>query len=105
VEPPRRVAYCSAGRARCACTHALSTHGGWMKHIGRLTWITLGTVLVVVLAVVMREAMSGPVFRAADYDSVQECIANIPREWLPGSLDHSGAESACHYVHQRRSRQ
>lgn len=45
------------------------------------------------------EATRNPVFRAADYDSLADCLANIPREWLPGSLEHTNAESACTYTH------
>jgi hypothetical protein len=72
--------------------------------MARRTWVTLGFMLVVVsglIAALLFEATSNPTFRPEDYASFQECIDNIPREWAPGSLDQSGAEASCYYVHKR----
>lgn len=71
--------------------------------MGRLGWMTAAALAVTVLAIMaalFMEAASGPTFRAEDYDSYQECIRNIPAEWGPGSMQRSGAEDACHYVHR-----
>ncbi len=68
------------------------------------TWITaavLTAILTAIVAALLLEAGSGPTFRAEDYDSHQECLRGIPPEWAPGSLQRSGAEDACMYVHQR----
>jgi hypothetical protein len=65
----------------------------------------MGVVVVGILVAVMREALSGPTFRASDHASYAECVAAIPREWRPGSLEQSGAEAACRYEHERRLRQ
>jgi hypothetical protein len=73
--------------------------------VNRLTQITVAFLVVVVLvliAALYHEAASGPTFRAEDHDSYAECIRNIPREWLPNSLERQGAETACMFVHQRR---
>lgn len=71
----------------------------------RSTWVTAAVLAVMVVAIVaalLIEAGSGPTFRPEDYDSYGECVREIPREWAPGSLQRSGAEDACRYVHQRR---
>lgn len=71
----------------------------------RSTWITaaaLAIIIVAIVAALLLEAGSGPTFRPEDYASHQECLRNIPAEWAPGSLQRSGAEDACMYVHQRR---
>ena len=70
----------------------------------RSTWITaavLVVVTIVIVAALMREATSGPVFRAEDHADYQSCVAAIPGEWEPGSLPRSGAEDACRYEHAR----
>jgi hypothetical protein len=67
--------------------------------------ITVGVLLLVVVGVVVMlflEAASGPTFRAEDYDTYAECMAGIPREWLPNSLERQGAETACMFVHGQR---
>lgn len=72
--------------------------------MGKLGWITAGVlaaVVVVILAALFSEAAAGPSFRAEDHATYQECIRNIPAEWGPGSIQRSGAEDACHYVHRR----
>jgi len=68
----------------------------------RSTLITLAVLLVVAGAIVValvREASSGPSFRAADYGSLEECLRAIPSEWVEGSIERSGAETACRYTH------
>jgi hypothetical protein len=70
----------------------------------RITAVFLMVVVVGLVALLVREAASGPTFRAEDHDSFAECMANIPREWLPNSLERQGAETACMFVHQRGRR-
>lgn len=73
----------------------------------RSTWITLAVLAVVTVAIIaalMREATSGPVFRAQDHADYGACLLAIPAEWEPGSLARSGAEDACRYVHLRGER-
>ena len=68
----------------------------------RGAWVTalvLGLIVVGITAALLIEAGRGPSFRAEDYDSLQECLANIPAEWAPGSMNRDGAEQACRYVH------
>jgi hypothetical protein len=72
-----------------------------MSRIGWITTAVLVAVVIVIVAALFMEAASGPTFRAEDYDSYEECIRNIPAEWGPGSIQRSGAEDACHYVHRR----
>ena len=67
----------------------------------RITAVLIGIMLLVILLAVFREALSGPVFRAEDHPDYEACLRAIPAEWLPGSMDRSGAEDACHYVHRR----
>lgn len=70
----------------------------------RSTWITAAVLVAItvgIVAALMREATSGPVFRAEDHASYGACIAAVPVEWEPGSLARSGAEDACRYVHLR----
>ena len=69
----------------------------------RSRWITFLVLLAIIGGIVwalVRQAASGPTFRAEDYATYSECLAGIPAEWGPGSLDRSGAEDACGYVHQ-----
>lgn len=70
----------------------------------RITAVFLVVVVVGLVALLVREAASGPTFRAEDHDSYAECMGNIPREWLPNSLERQGAETACMFVHQRSRR-
>jgi hypothetical protein len=70
--------------------------------MARSRWATILFLLLTVVAVgwlVARFALSGPTFRAADHASYDECVRNIPREWLRGSIEHTRAESACVYEH------
>ena len=72
--------------------------------MSRSTWITAGILAVIVAAIVAAlvvETSRGPTFRAEDHASYEECLRNIPTEWGPGSLQRSGAEDACRYVHLR----
>lgn len=74
-----------------------------MKPRTLITMLVLGGVIVVLTMALLREAASGPTFRAADYDSYGECVAAIP--FAPGSLEQSGSEAACRYEHERRLRE
>ena len=65
--------------------------------------LLVGLVIGIVIAPMM-EATSGPTFRAEDHPDHAACLAAIPAEWGPGSLERSGAEDACRYVHLRPSR-
>jgi hypothetical protein len=68
-----------------------------------ITTVLLGGVIVGLIVMLMREASSGPTFRAADYPTYGECIAAIP--FRPGTLEESGSEAACRYEHERRLRE
>jgi hypothetical protein len=59
-------------------------------------------IVALIMAALVREAARGPTFRAEDHANYQDCLRAIPAEWLQGSMDRSGAEDACFYVHQRR---
>ncbi len=72
-----------------------------MNRIGWVTAAVLAAALGIILLALLAEPGSGPSFRAADYDSYQECLRNIPEEWGPGTLARSGAEDACFYAHRR----
>jgi hypothetical protein len=63
-----------------------------------IAFLTL-TVLVILGALVV-QASQGPTFRAADYANMNECIQNIPTEWVRGSLEYDGAETSCFYTHR-----
>lgn len=75
-----------------------------MNATTRISVIGLAAALAIILVMVMREALAGPSFRAADHATYEECIRAIPAEWRPGSLERSGAETACHYEAERRRR-
>jgi hypothetical protein len=68
-----------------------------------ITFIVLGGVIVALIILLLREAASGPTFRAADHATYAECVAAIP--FPPGSLEQSGSEAACRYEHERRLRE
>ena len=73
--------------------------------MNRSRWITAGALLAIVAAIVLsllQEAGSGPTFRPEDHAGYAECLAAIPAEWAVGSIERSGAEDACGYVHLRR---
>lgn len=65
----------------------------------RVTVGVLIAVVVGVIAMLFLEAASGPTFRAEDHDSYRECMAAIPADWAPNSLERQGAETACAFVH------
>lgn len=70
--------------------------------MNRGTWITalvLGLIIVGITIALLVEANRGPSFRPEDFNSLQECLANIPVEWGPGTMQRDGAEEACRYVH------
>jgi hypothetical protein len=75
-----------------------------MKTTTRISLVALAIAVTGILALVAREALGGPTFRAADHASYEACIGAIPAEWRPGSLERSGAEAACHYEAERRRR-
>ena len=71
----------------------------------RSSWITLGVLVVIAIAIVaalMSYTAARPTFRAQDFAGYPECMAGIPAEWEAGSLERSGAEDACRYVHLSR---
>lgn len=71
----------------------------------RGAWVTalvLGLIVIGITVALLIEASRGPSFRAEDYESLQECLANIPAEWAPGSMNRDGAEQACRFVHDGR---
>lgn len=70
----------------------------------RSTWITilvLGAIVGGIIAALFMETAGGPSFRPEDHANHEECVRNIPTEWAPGSIQRSGAEDACFYVHRR----
>jgi hypothetical protein len=75
-----------------------------MKRSSMITLVVLVGSLVLVAVLVTRYGMGGPTFRASEYATLQECMANIPREWGLGSLERTRAEQACHYEAQRPNR-
>jgi hypothetical protein len=72
-----------------------------MKRATKLTLLVLALVTIGIMAALMREAAENPAFRAADYESLGECLRNIPAEWLDGSIERTGAETACRHVHSQ----
>lgn len=70
--------------------------------MNRGAWITALVLALTVIAITVAllvEANRGPTFRPADYQTLAECLRNIPTEWAPGSMQREGAQDACHYVH------
>lgn len=73
-----------------------------MKNIGtRFALIFLIATIVVIFTALVVQTSRGPTFRAADYADMNECVRNIPSEWLRGSLEYDAAETACYYIHVR----
>lgn len=70
-----------------------------MKREKIITAVVLGLTVIGITVALLIEANRGPSFRPADHDTLQECLANIPAEWAPGSMNREGAVEACHYVH------
>jgi hypothetical protein len=72
-----------------------------VKRSTLITGIVLVAVVIAIVVALFMEAAAGPTFRAEDYGSLQECVANIPVEWGRGTLQRDGAEQSCMYVHGR----
>jgi hypothetical protein len=70
-----------------------------MKRATKLTLLVLALVTVGIMAALLREASENPVFRAADHATLEECLRSIPAEWLDGSIERTGAETACRHLH------
>jgi hypothetical protein len=70
-----------------------------MKRSRWLTALLLAGIVVAIVAALFAQAASGPTFRAGEHATFPDCMASIPGEWAPGSLERSGAEEACRYVH------
>ena len=66
-----------------------------------VTGIVLAAIVVAIVVALFMEAAAGPTFRAEDHGSLQECLASIPAEWGPGTLQRDGAEQSCMYMHGR----
>jgi hypothetical protein len=73
-----------------------------MKRGNLVVLVVLAAVIVGVSVLLYREATHGTTFRAAEHATLQDCMQNIPREWLQGSLERTRAEMACHHEHERR---
>ena len=67
-----------------------------------ITAVVLALTIIGITVALLIEANRGPSFRPEDYPGLQECLANIPAEWAPGSMQREGAADACRYVHGRR---
>lgn len=72
-----------------------------MARKGTVRLLVFFSVLItgIIAALFWESFVSGPTFRAADYDSREECVANIPDEWAPGSIERLGATEACAWEH------
>jgi uncharacterized membrane protein len=73
-----------------------------MKRGNIVVIAVLAAVIAGVSWLLVREATHGTTFRAAEHATLQECMQNIPREWLQGSLERTRAETACHHEHEQR---
>jgi hypothetical protein len=76
-----------------------------MKTSTKVTLAVLLGALILAAVAVTRYGLGGTTFRAADHATLQECMANIPMEWGPGSLERTRSEEACHYEARRRAQQ
>lgn len=72
-----------------------------MNRTTLISAVVLAAVLAGIVLALFLETSRGPTFTAADYESYEECLRNIPSEWAPGSLQRSGAEESCFFVHRR----
>jgi hypothetical protein len=75
-----------------------------LSRLTKITVVVLTLAVIGILGALFLEAASGPTFRAEDHADYHECMRNIPREWLPNSLERQGAETACVFVHARGQR-
>lgn len=73
-----------------------------MKMVTKLTLLVLLLAIGGIILSLVRETSAGPSFRAADYGSLEECLRNIPADWLDGSVERIGAETACRHLHAPR---
>lgn len=73
-----------------------------MKPGTKFTLLVLVLVIGGIVAALIREAGRGPSFRAGDYTSLEECLRHIPADWLDGSIERTGAETACRHLHAPR---
>lgn len=60
-------------------------------------WTTLFFVVLIagILFALYRDAFNGPVFDPSKYPTMPACMAAIPAQWQPGSLDRQRAEAGC----------
>jgi hypothetical protein len=70
-----------------------------MRRGTKVTLLVLVLAVTGIVAALVREAGRGPSFRAGDYDSLAECLRHIPADWLEGSIERTGAETACRHLH------
>jgi hypothetical protein len=70
----------------------------------KLTAALLLLVVALVIVALVRFTAAGPSFRAADYATLPECMAAIPVEWAPGSIERTRAERACEHQERERRR-
>lgn len=73
-----------------------------MKRATKLTLLVLALATIGIMAALLRETTTNPTFRAADHGSLAECLQQIPSDWLDGSIERTGAETACRHVHAPR---
>lgn len=65
----------------------------------KLTVAVLVLLVVGIVGALIVEASRNPSFRAEEYDSLEACLAAIPAEWESGSVERTGAETACRHIH------
>lgn len=68
-----------------------------MKRATKVTLLVLVLAIGGIVAALVRETSAGPSFRAADFTSLEECLRQIPESWLEGSIERTGAETACRH--------
>jgi hypothetical protein len=66
----------------------------------KFTIAFLALTMIVILGALIVQTSQGPTFRAADYADMNECVRNIPTEWVRGTLERDGAETSCFYTHR-----
>lgn len=71
-----------------------------MSKLGnKLVIATLVVLVIGIFVALMIETSRNPTFRAEDYESLEECLENIPRDWTGGTVEGMGAEAACRHLH------
>ena len=73
-----------------------------MTNTTRISAIILVAVIVGMVVALMMQTARAPSFRPDDYNTLAECVANIPQEWKRGSTERESAETSCGYADQRR---